>query len=58
MLMALDGGPTRLPASTVAFVYALAFVENCVLYAMIGVVLWPIAYFIVRLRTRRSKQSS
>jgi hypothetical protein len=57
MFMGLEAGPTPEPASTVASVYAIAFVENFALYATIGAFLWPIAYPIVRLRIRRSDQS-
>ncbi|MGP8225527.1 MAG: hypothetical protein ACLQGT_05165 [Terracidiphilus sp.] len=47
MFMALDT-PTLAPASTVISVYSLAFIENILLYAAIGIVTWPFAYLAMR----------
>jgi len=44
MFMALDAAP----ASTVIFVYSLAFIENILLYAAIGIVTWSFAYLAMR----------
>jgi hypothetical protein len=57
MFLGLEG-PTPEPTSTIVFVYALAFVENCILYAVIGALLWPIAYVIVQLRNRHHKSAN
>jgi hypothetical protein len=48
MFMALDT-PSPSPISTAIFVYALAFVENLLLYAAIGVITWPLAHLALRL---------
>lgn len=48
MFMALDT-PAPSPMSTVIYIYTIAFIENFVLYAVIGVVTWPIAHFALRL---------
>jgi len=57
MFMALDD-PAPASTSTIVFVYAVAFVENCLLYVIVGAALWPIAFLIVRLRTKRSDHSN
>jgi hypothetical protein len=49
MFMALDV-PTPAPTSTVLFVYALALIENVVLYAIIGALAWILVYVVLRLR--------
>jgi hypothetical protein len=51
MFMALDS-PGPAPTSTVVAIYCVAFLENCALYATLGVFLWPIAHLIVRRRDR------
>jgi hypothetical protein len=56
MFLGLEG-PTPEPASTIAFVYVLAIVENCILYAVVGALLWPIAHLIVRFRNRHSQSA-
>jgi hypothetical protein len=48
MFMALDS-PRPSPISTIVFIYTLAFVENCLLYAAIGVITWPLAHLALRL---------
>jgi hypothetical protein len=48
MFMALDT-PTLARTSTIIFVYAIAVVENCLLYAAIGVITWPLAHLSLRL---------
>jgi hypothetical protein len=44
ILMALDM-PEPSPVSTVAIIYALALAFNVLLYAGVGIVLWPAARF-------------
>jgi len=51
MFMALDV-PSPASTSTVVVVYAAAFVENCVLYAVIGALFWPIVVAVSRYRDR------
>jgi hypothetical protein len=53
MFQGLADSPTPEPASTVFFVYAVAFAENCILYAVTGALVWPVVHFIVRLRNRQ-----
>ncbi|MGA7349842.1 MAG: hypothetical protein WBX06_01700 [Acidobacteriaceae bacterium] len=47
MFMALDT-PTLAARSTVISVYAVAIAENALLYAIVGAVTWPLAYFLRR----------
>ena len=51
MFMALDAPGTPIP--TVVFIYALAFAENFLLYALFAVATWPVAYLIRRRRDQR-----
>jgi hypothetical protein len=52
MFMGLDG-PTPSPTSTVVSVYAVAIIENVVLYAVLGALVWPLVYVLPRLRGSR-----
>jgi hypothetical protein len=56
MLLGLEGS-TPEPKSTIVFVYTLTIVENCVLYALAGALLWTIAYFVLRLRRSSDKSA-
>jgi hypothetical protein len=56
MFMALDS-PEPAPTSTVVVIYCFAFLENCALYATVGVFLWPIASFLLRRRKKQDKTS-
>ena len=49
MFMALDV-PTPSPTSTVVFIYAVALIENVVLYALLGALVWLLAYLLIHLR--------
>lgn len=49
LFMALDE-PSPASISTVVVIYAAALFENFILYAVIGALIWPIAYFVLRLR--------
>jgi len=51
MFMALDT-PSPAAQSTGFAIYILAVAENALLYGVIGVILWPIA-FVIRKRRRR-----
>ena len=52
MFLGLDG-PTPAPASTTVFVIVLALIENVVLYAALGALVWPLVYVLPRLRGSR-----
>ena len=45
-------GPNPRPIFDIVIVYAIVWIENVVLYAVIGVLTWPLAYLILRLRSR------
>jgi len=51
MFMALDS-PSPAAQSTVVAIYIFAVAENALLYAVIGAIIWPIA-FVIRKRRRR-----
>jgi hypothetical protein len=53
MFMGLDGPNPRLIIDIV-IVYAIAWIENVVLYAIIGVLTWPLTYYILRLKSRKT----
>ncbi len=46
------------PMSTVIFIYALAFIENVIPYAVVGALTWPIGYFVLRLCAPHTPKSS
>jgi hypothetical protein len=50
MFMALDV-PTPAPASTVIAVYAIALIENVVLYAIVGALAWLLVNLVFFLRS-------
>ena len=52
MFMALDT-PAPSARSTVIVVYAVAIAENALLYAVVGAVIWPLAYVLQKTRSRR-----
>ena len=55
MFMALD---TPSPSIwTVVSVYAVAWLENAMLYAVLGALLWPLAHLALRLRYSRNSPS-
>ena len=57
IFMTLDQ-PADARLSTVIFVYTTAFLENSVVYATAGALLWPIAHLVSRYRHRRKKPSA
>jgi hypothetical protein len=57
IFMALDH-PAQARLSTVIFVYTTAFLENSVVYATAGALLWPIAHLVSRYRHRHKKHSA
>ena len=54
MFMALDAPGTSW--STIAIVYLVAVVENVLLYVVVGLFLWPIAYLIRRRQLSRVRR--
>jgi len=49
MFMGLDG-PTPVPVSTVVVVFAIALIENIVLYAVVGALAWLLVNVVFYLR--------
>jgi hypothetical protein len=56
MFMALDE-PSPASISTVVVIYAAALLENFILYAVIGALIWPIVYFVLHLRKSSGKSA-
>ena len=55
MFLALSDSPSPEPMSTVIFIYAVAFLENCILYVVIGGLLWPFTYLFLRLGSKYTR---
>lgn len=54
MFMGLDTPASAPPSrSTVIIIYAVAFLENALLYAAVGAITWPLAYVVRKSRTHR-----
>jgi hypothetical protein len=57
IFMTLDH-PAHARLSTIIFVYTTAFLENSVVYATAGALLWPMAHLVSRYRHRHKKPSA